>query len=177
MKKITLVFLFFSLSFNVIAQKVSCKTEYDEFTKMKTQKTQWVQIGSNKKSLLVTCFLESMLSHSENGYSFFLSAEYRSAQSIDEATEIILLFSDKSTMKLTFNGFNVSSTKYGKPFVQGDRNILFYNTISFELSKEQVDDLQQKSVEKIRVGVYDYNLKGASFFKNAINCIEETSVK
>jgi hypothetical protein len=149
-----------------------CHINVDEFTQKKTIMSKDKTIGESNDVGLN--YLEVSLAKM-NGYFFMtLVPEFYSIQTIRKGDIVYIKFHDDSVMQLTVYRTSISDHKKGLSGTSRSGQTVWYNTLSFGITADQLQVLTDKSIRKVRCSLYTYEVyeKNMSTVGDIIRCIK-----
>ena len=152
------------LSFELTAQ---CKTEIDEFTKNITILSKRNKIGKYKVAWVGPAFLKSSIFSINGQIKLMLYPEYYDVQRIEKGETIYLKFTDGEVIELLTDDLLIT----GEMYTQGTASTIWYNSLHIGLTKDQLNTLRIKDLEKVRVHFSDYIIDSPKAIQEQIECV------
>lgn len=176
MKKIVKPMLAVFLTASLFSSYAQCTKKTDDMTKAVTVETKLEKIGTSNQGMNAPMFIHASIDYHQNTghYILYLQPEFRDIQTLQENSKVLVKLDDESLLEFVIDKTSISNNAPGTPVVQN--GTIWYNTLAFVLTDDQLSRLKSKKVVKIRCGINDYVVKGKSqiIISEGLACIDKT---
>ena len=98
--------------------------------------------------------------------------EYKSFEAYSKYEAFMVLkFTDGEVIELLTEEAQVSDYTTGEMFTQGTASTIWYNSLHIGLTKDQLNTLRIKDLEKVRVHFSDYIIDSPKAIQEQIECV------